>query len=275
MLVGLTHSPVNPETWTAVVGYLAPILAVFAALTATFGNLAAYLQTNLKRLLAYSTIAHAGYMMMGLATLTSNGMSAVLIYLVAYLFMNQGAFAIVAFLRNLTKSEDLSSFAGLVRRAPWLVVMLGFCLLSLLGIPPLIGFVAKFQIFWALFDAGTEYSHVARLAWLGPVMWALLFIGGINSVFSLFYYVKVLKVMILDKPADEKAEPQPLPESLGMRAYAGVMAAALVVLGFAWGWLADAGKQAVQPFPGGPPKQLSTSVRPDDGVLPAVAKEGH
>src|SRR5262249_59758339 len=98
--------------------YLGVALAVFAALTATFGNLAAYLQTNLKRLLAYSTIAHAGYMMMGLATLTREGASAVLFYLAAYLFMNLRAFALVAFLRNLTGSEDLSSFRGLIRRAP-------------------------------------------------------------------------------------------------------------------------------------------------------------
>ena len=85
-------------------------------LTATFGNLAAYGQTNLKRLLAYSTIAHAGYMMMGLATLTREGAGAVLFYLVAYLFMNLGAFAVVAFLRNLTGSEDLADFRGLVYR---------------------------------------------------------------------------------------------------------------------------------------------------------------
>src|SRR5213079_373713 len=120
--------------------YLVPALAFFAALTATFGNLAAFPQTNLKRLLAYSTIAHAGYMMMGLATLTRDGAAAVLFYLVVYLFMNLGAFAIVAFLRNLTGSEDLKDFRGLVNRAPVLVVTLGIFLLSLLGMPPLAGF---------------------------------------------------------------------------------------------------------------------------------------
>ena len=99
----------------------APPLAFFAALTATFGNLAAYPQTNLKRLLAYSTIAHAGYMMMGLATLDAEGAEAVLFYLVAYLFMNLGAFAVVAFLRNQTGSEDLADFRGLVHRSPVLV----------------------------------------------------------------------------------------------------------------------------------------------------------
>src|SRR5581483_1119263 len=110
--------------------YLLPTLAVFAAVTATFGNLAAYLQTNLKRLLAYSTIAHAGYMMMGLAALTRAGAGAVLFYLIAYLFMNLGAFAVVAILRNQTGSEDLSSFRGLVRRSPVMVIMLAVFLLS-------------------------------------------------------------------------------------------------------------------------------------------------
>src|SRR5262249_12886866 len=105
------------DAWREVAHYLVPAVAVIAAVTATFGNLAAYAQTNLKRLLAYSTIAQAGYMMMGLATLRSDGAGAVLFYLVAYLFMNLGAFAVVAFLRNLTGSEDLTSFRGLIQRA--------------------------------------------------------------------------------------------------------------------------------------------------------------
>src|SRR5207244_1408734 len=127
MLGGLDPKvgPVNevgPAAWMAIVRYLVPALAFFAALTATFGNLAAYVQTNLKRLLAYSTIAHAGYMMMGLATLTRAGLEAVLFYLVAYLFMNLGAFAVVAFLRNSSKEEDLTHFRGLIRRSPWMVI---------------------------------------------------------------------------------------------------------------------------------------------------------
>src|SRR5262249_9354012 len=143
--------------YMSVIRYLVPALAFFAALTATFGNLAAYLQTNLKRLLAYSTIAHAGYMMMALCTLTRAGVEAMLFYLVAYLFMNLGAFAVVAFLRNETKSEDLADFRGLVRRSPVMVVTLSFFLLSLLGIPPLIGFAAKFQVFTVLYNDGQAY----------------------------------------------------------------------------------------------------------------------
>jgi len=151
-------------TGGALAQYLVPTLALLAIATATFGNLAAYPQTNLKRLFAYSTIAHAGYMMMGLATLTVEGAAAVLFYLIAYLFMNLGAFAIVAFLRNLTGSEDLSTYRGLVYRAPVLVITLGVFLLSLLGLPPLAGFAAKFQIFSALFHAGNDYTAAGNPA---------------------------------------------------------------------------------------------------------------
>src|SRR5262249_24953092 len=147
--------PVQPSQ---MVLYMAPILGFLAALTATFGNLAAFPQTNLKRLLAYSTIAHAGYMMMGLCTLNAAGGSAVLFYLVVYLFMNLGAFAIVAFLRNQTGSEDLSSFRGLVYRSPILVITLAIFLLSLLGMPPLAGFLAKFNIFSALLQTAEDYQ---------------------------------------------------------------------------------------------------------------------
>src|SRR5439155_3727644 len=110
VLAGLSKTEIDFTTWQRLAIYLVPALAVFAALTATFGNLAAYMQTNLKRLLAYSTIAHAGYMMMGLATLTADGAAAVLFYLIVYLVMNVGAFAIVAFLRNQTGSEELESY---------------------------------------------------------------------------------------------------------------------------------------------------------------------
>src|SRR5207248_5065427 len=107
MLGGLGFDTPDYATWLRLAHYLAPPLAFFAAVTATFGNLAAYMQTNLKRLLAYSTIAHAGYMMMALTPLNSAGVAAMLYYLIAYLFMNLGAFAVVAFLRNQTGSEDL------------------------------------------------------------------------------------------------------------------------------------------------------------------------
>jgi NADH-quinone oxidoreductase subunit N len=226
-------------------------IGVFAAITATFGNLAAYLQTNLKRLLAYSTIAHAGYMMMGLATFTREGFSAVLFYLGAYLFMNLGAFAVVAFLRNLTGSEELSSYRGLMQRAPLLAVTLGVFLFSLLGIPPLIGFAAKFQIFWALFDAGKIYARQGASG-LSFTMYALLVIGAINTVISLVYYIKVLKVMAVDSPVPDGAgcPAMPLRVPWASALYSFLMAAAVLVLGVLPNWypLADYSQRGVSQF---------------------------
>ena len=193
--------------------WLIPGLAFFAALTATFGNLAAYYQTNLKRLLAYSTIAHAGYMVMALATLTWQGVAAMLFYLVAYLFMNLGAFAIVAFIRNETGSEDLHDFRGLVRRSPWMVITLCVFLLSLLGIPPLVGFTAKFQVFGALYDASQTYTAKGEPG-LGTLLFGLLIVGGLNTVLSAVYYIKVMKVMIIEGRVEdlEGSEPPALAE---------------------------------------------------------------
>jgi NADH-quinone oxidoreductase subunit N len=272
--------------WLSVARFLIPALAFFAALTATFGNLAAYLQTNLKRLLAYSTIAQAGYMMMALAAMTREGVGAVLFYLVAYLFMNLGAFAVVAYLRNITGSEDLSSFRGLVRRAPWMVLTLSIFLLSLLGVPPLIGFAAKFQVFSALFHGGQEYYQMGQPG-LGATLYGLLVIGGINTVISAVYYVKVMKVMILDRRAEdlEDREPVRLAEPLSGMVYAGVLAAAVFVLGLTWGPIDSASRAGSEQFrevvgqfapavmpppslrPGGPPRPRGPAGG-DGGVRP-------
>jgi NADH-quinone oxidoreductase subunit N len=245
-LAGLSDAEGYPTTWThpdwlQAVHYLIPALAVFAILTATFGNLAAYVQTNLKRLLAYSTIAHAGYMMMGLATLTRDGLGAVLFYLAAYLLMNLGAFAVVAFLRNQTGSEDLATCRGLVQRSPLLVVTLGVFLLSLLGMPPLAGFAAKFQIFRALFDAGKFYAAEGQPG-LSNWMYALLVIGGLNTVLSAVYYIKVLKVMVLDRSLEEVegVAPAGLRVPFGSGLYATLLSVVVLLAGVFWGPLATA-----------------------------------
>ncbi len=237
---------VPPAGFGAVAMFFGPPLAFLAALTATFGNLAAYPQTNLKRLLAYSTIAHAGYMLMGLATVNAEGVQAVLFYLATYVFMNLGAFAVVAFLRNQTGSEDLAAFRGLIYRSPGAVVLLGIFLLSLLGIPPLVGFMAKFQIFAAVFHAGRE----APVPWLGGVYYALLVIGGINTAVSAVYYVRVLRVMILDKSLDEVEGRVPIAVRLPApaAAYGGFLAAVVIGLGVAWNFLAAASAQGVKQF---------------------------
>ena len=181
--------------------FLAWVIGVLAAITCTFGNLAAYGQTNIKRLLAYSTIAHAGYMMMpiaaGLAMMTrdptaaSEAFAALLLYVLIYVFMNMGAFAIIAFIRNAMGSEEIADYAGLVRSSPGWVVCFAAILFSLIGLPPLAGFMGKLVIFASLVDAG---------------MYWLLFVGGINTAISLFYYLKVVRVMTFD-PEPETRPP--------------------------------------------------------------------
>ena len=178
-----------------------------AAVTCTLGNLAAYGQTNMKRLLAYSTIAHAGYLMMAVAAAVAlvgvdpsgarDAVSAVAFYLGTYLFMNLGAFAIVALLRNKLRSEEIDAYAGLVRSSPGIVVAMAVVLVSLIGLPPLAGFVAKFLVFSSLVQAITAGAE-------RPLMLVLLVVGGFNTVISLFYYLRVLKVMTFDPPPADR-----------------------------------------------------------------------
>jgi NADH-quinone oxidoreductase subunit N len=239
-LLNLAGPPAS-EPYTMLRGSLGLLLAVIAAITATFGNLAALGQTNLKRLLAYSTIAHAGYMLMALSPLSTAGAGAVLFYLAAYLLMNLGAFACVAFLRNLTGSEDLSSMSGMIYRAPFLVVAFAVFLLSLLGLPPLAGFAAKFQVFTLLFDSGRQSA--STFPELEYVFYGLLIIAGLNTVVSAGYYLKVLRVMVLDAPPEN--EPPPA-GAAGPIAYVTVLAG-LVVLAFVfWNPLNNASNQAAQ-----------------------------
>lgn len=215
-------------------------LAVVAGLTATWGNLAALGQTDLKRLLAYSTVAHAGYLLMGLATLTRAGVAASLFYLGAYLLMNLGAFAVVAVVRRHAGGDTLAHARGLVRTAPLVGVAFGLCLLSLLGLPPLAGFAGKFQVFAAVYDAGHTWG-------LPVTFTALLGVGLANTVVSAGYYLRVLKVVVLDEPTpvDEKGEPLPLGEGAGVRLLLGLLAGGLVLVGVLWGPLAGLAARAV------------------------------
>ena len=167
------------------------LVAVMAVLTMTVGNLVAIWQNNLKRLLAYSSIAHAGYMLLGVAALSQEGFSAVMIYFVVYLFMNLGAFYLVMLVAQKTGTEDIAGYDGLGRRSPFIAVAMTVFLLSLTGLPPTAGFIGKLYVFAALIDA--------RLLWL-------VVIGALNSVISLFYYVRVLRAMFL-KDTDAAAPP--------------------------------------------------------------------
>ena len=186
----------------AVRSFLVMLLSFLAAITCTFGNLAAYGQTNIKRLLAYSTIAHAGFMMMpvpaALALASSHpdlareSIAALAFYVSVYLFMNLGAFAVVAFLRDAAGSEEIDDYAGLIRSNPITVVCFSVLLISLIGIPPFAGFVSKFFVFAALIRGG------------GPILLTLVVIAGINTAISLVYYLRVIKVMAMDPEPDSR-----------------------------------------------------------------------
>ena len=204
------------------------VIAVIAAVTCTFGNLAAYGQTNIKRLLAYSTIAHAGYMMMAVAAGMSlmntdraaaqGAFAALLVYVAIYVFMNLGAFAIVAFLRNTMFSEEIDDYRGLVRSSPGVVVCFSAILFSLVGLPPLAGFIGKLLIFYRLYEAK---------------MIALLFIGGINTAISLFYYLRVVKVMTLEPEPDDRGPVQfPMISIPGM--YVALVTAPILFMVIQW-----------------------------------------
>jgi len=161
------------------------LIAILSVLTMTLGNLVAIWQKNLKRLLAYSSIAHAGYMLMGVAILSDKGIAAVLVYFIVYLFMNLGAFLVVMMIANKTGSENIDTYKGLGYRSPLVGVAMVIFFISLTGLPPTAGFIGKLYLFAALLDA--------KWIWLAIV-------GAINSVISLYYYVRVLRNMFLRDP---------------------------------------------------------------------------
>jgi NADH-quinone oxidoreductase subunit N len=172
------------------------LFIVLSLLTMTVGNLAALLQNNLKRMLAYSSIAHVGYMLMGLASGTPFGLSSVLFYLLVYAFTNIGAFAVIVVMARYVEGEDLSQYAGLAKRAPVLSAILTICLLSLAGLPPLAGFFSKLYLFWAAAQAGLYIT----------VVW-----GVINSAISLYYYARVIRSMYLAEPSSEHQQRVQIP----------------------------------------------------------------
>ncbi len=163
------------------------ILAIVSALTMTVGNLAALPQRNVKRLLAYSSIAHGGYLLMGAVLLTPEGLGAIFFYLIVYLFMNLGAFYVVVLIANEAGTEMIDGYRGLATRAPLVAGAMAIFLFSLTGIPPLAGFFGKWVLFYAVIGEG--------LYWLA-------FIGLLNSVVSLYYYARIVKAMYFETSED-------------------------------------------------------------------------
>ncbi|MBN1610001.1 MAG: NADH-quinone oxidoreductase subunit N [Polyangiaceae bacterium] len=202
----------------------AMVLAIVSVATMTLGNLVAIPQNNLKRLLAYSSIAHAGYMLMGVAVGTTQAIQAVMFYLGVYLAMNFGAFLIVMAVRDRTGHESIDNYRGLGGTSPVLAVALAIFLFSLTGLPPFAGFIGKFYLFAALLETQA------------PLFYVVAIIGVLNSAVSLYYYARVVKAMFL-----EKAEGAALAPGV-TAAYAGLTAAFVgptLLLGVWWAPLVE------------------------------------
>ena len=164
------------------------VLAIVSVLTMTVGNVLALVQKNIKRLLAYSSIAHAGYILIGVVAVSQLGMTSVVFYLIAYLITNLAAFGIVMTFSQVVGSDEISAYSGLSRRKPWLALAMMVAFLSLAGMPPLAGFIAKIFVFAAAVKVG--------LIWLA-------FVGVLNSIIGLYYYLTVLKYVYLYRSDDE------------------------------------------------------------------------
>jgi NADH-quinone oxidoreductase subunit N len=201
------------EQWTGVI-------AVLAILSMTIGNIGAIAQKEIKRMLAYSSIAHAGYLLIGLAVPGVLGVSAIVFYLVAYTLMNLGAFSIVAALEKRgTNRTEMADYAGLAKRRPGMALAMTIFMVSLGGLPPTVGFVAKFYIFSAAVEQG---------------MITLAVIGALNSLVSIFYYLRVTVIMYMR----ERSEPWPeIPVDWATRLVMFGSSAGTILLGVLPAWL--------------------------------------
>jgi NADH-quinone oxidoreductase subunit N len=225
---GALGSPNFDSEWWA-------MLVAITIVTMTLGNMLAIFQSNIKRMLAYSSIAQAGYALVGLVALSADGSGATLFYLLMYVLTNVAAFGVVVLVSNVAGSDEMRDFYGLSRRAPYLALAMLFALLSLGGIPPTAGFFGKFFLFKAAVDVG---------------LWWLAFIGVLNAFISLYYYLSVLKYMYLYR-SDEEAVM--IPVSRAARVGLAVAVLGILYLGVlagpAFEWTRQAGA-AFFPFPG-------------------------
>lgn len=216
MAIGFPGAAGDASNLHSISGWVG-LLALLSAASVILGNLAAIVQTSVRRLLAYSAIAHAGYMLLAVMAHTPQSLTALLFYLVAYSVSTLGAFGVVSIVEEQTGGDSLANFAGLSRRAPLLSACLMIFILSLAGIPPLAGFFAKFYIFAAALHGSS--STPLSLLWLVILSLAM-------SAVSLYYYLQVLKrVFVADPPPDAPRLDSPLSTSILI-----VVAAAIVLL---------------------------------------------
>jgi NADH-quinone oxidoreductase subunit N len=208
---------------------LAAVIGTIGAITATVGNTAAFVQENIKRLLAYSSIAHAGYMLCAVSLLVKSGSAergydpasaaaqAILLYLAIYALMNLGAFTVAALVaRQPGGGETLEHFRGLGRRSPLLAACMFCSLISLIGLPPFAGFTAKWNLLWVLFQNGGWW-------------WALIIVIGVNTIISAFYYFRVLRAMYLETSDAPTFSSNPLGVAIGVACSISLV---LLLLGF-------------------------------------------
>jgi NADH-quinone oxidoreductase subunit N len=201
--------------WPAVVG-------IVSAVTMTLGNLTALHQTNLKRLLAYSSISHAGYALMGLSAASLLGVQSVMIYLLVYVVMNLGAFLAVIVIAQATGSETVADCKGLARRNPFVAITFAIFLFSLTGLPPLAGFTGKWYLFLAVLD------HYASEG--GSWYVALAVVAALNTAVSLYYYIRIVRAMFIDEPVgDIVVRPR-----VSYQIMLGAFSAALILFGIWW-----------------------------------------
>jgi NADH-quinone oxidoreductase subunit N len=218
----------SPNTSIVDPGWIG-IVAVISAVTMTYGNFAALAQRNLKRMLAYSSIAHAGYILVGVAAVSASvagptAAAAVLYYLVVYAFANVGAFALAAWLARDLDSDNIDDLNGLGYQEPLLAICILLLMLSLIGIPPLAGFFGKLYVFMEALNQRVETRRVT-LIWL-------VALGLFNSVVSAFYYVRVLKAMFLRDPGPRRLAPADRPIAIAI----GLGTAVVVIFGLLPEW---------------------------------------
>jgi NADH-quinone oxidoreductase subunit N len=178
-------SQTSGNQWSIIGGIDWPVVLIgISVLTMTLGNIAALTQNNLKRMLAYSSIAHAGYILMGTVVLTGEGVKSILIYLFVYLFMNLGAFLVVTIIYDSDKTFEIDDYNGMFKRSPFIAAAMAVFMLSLVGIPPFSGFLGKLYVFGSVIDKG--------FYWFAAV-------GALNAAVAAFYYMRVLKAMLVEE----------------------------------------------------------------------------
>jgi NADH-quinone oxidoreductase subunit N len=215
--------------WAA--GWL-PLLGLLAIVSMLLGNLAALVQSSIRRLLAYSAVAHAGYALLAIMANEGQGTASLLYYVITYAIAALGAFGVVGLVQNATGGENFADFAGLSRRMPLISLCMGVFMLSLAGIPPLSGFFAKFYVFASALRQGLD----------GAMLWLVVLAVGMSAV-SLYYYLQILKQMFIrDAPQDTETLQVPLGTSILLT----ILAAATLVLGCAPGLLISVLLQAIQ-----------------------------